>query len=164
MVRARVFGRLFTFLLAVAVIATVSMGGANAQELAGTKTSDAALLSGNKAAIPEDKEYDVSGRVVSALVYQYFIVTVDDAEDKKGKTFQGDAGGVTIPGVDFFWGTLHTPDLEKLYSDTVSFQYNAAATFLNINFFDSKGGRLGYVLAGAAGTVSGIGGGTGGWE
>ncbi len=44
-------------------------GRANAQELAGTKTSDAALLSGNKAAIPEDKEYDVSGRVVSALVY-----------------------------------------------------------------------------------------------
>ncbi|MBM4498978.1 VapA/VapB family virulence-associated protein [Rhodococcus hoagii] len=131
------------------------MGGANAQELAGTKTVGCGTSSPETGCHSEDKEYDVSGRVVSALVYQYFIVTVDDAEDKKGKTFQGDAGGVTIPGVDFFWGTLHTPDLEKLYSDTVSFQYNAAATFLNINFSTARANDLVTFLLVLLGTVSG---------
>ncbi|WP_238774471.1 virulence-associated protein VapB [Prescottella equi] len=107
----------------------------------------------------QEQQYDVHGNVISAAVYQKFHVY--GPEDM---VFDGDAGGLTIPGAGAFWGTLFTSDLQRLYKDTVSFQYNALGTYLNINFFDSSGGFLGHIQAGAVSAVVGVGGGSGSWH
>ncbi|BDC75044.1 virulence-associated protein VapL (plasmid) [Prescottella equi] len=113
-----------------------------------------------KVAAEQANSYSVHGLVTSLAVYQHFSLTVEGG----GKTFTGDSGGISIPGVAVLEGTLFTEDLQHLYSDTVSFEYNAVGPYLNINFFDSHGTLLGHVQSGSIGTVSGIGGGTGGWQ
>ncbi len=104
--------------------------------------------------------YSVHGLVTSLAVYQHFSLTVED----DGKTFTGDSGGISVPGVAVLKGTLFTEDLQRLYKDTVSFQYNAVGPYMNINFFDSHSTLLGHVQSGSIGTLTGIGGGTGGWR
>ncbi|BCN46627.1 virulence-associated protein VapO [Prescottella equi] len=113
-----------------------------------------------KATAERENTYSVHGLVTSLAVYQHFSVTVEDG----GKTFTGDSGGISIPGVAVLKGTLFTDDLQRLYNDTVSFEYNAVGPYMNINFFDSHGTLLGHVQSGSIGTLTGIGGGTGGWQ
>nr|ARM37711.1 virulence associated protein A [Prescottella equi] len=107
----------------------------------------------------QEQQYDVHGDVNSAVVYQRFHVF-----GPEGKVFDGDAGGLTLPGAGAFWGTLFTNDLQRLYKDTVSFQYNAGGPYLNINFFDSSGSFLGHIQSGGVSTVVGVGGGSGSWH
>ncbi|BCN46634.1 virulence-associated protein VapN [Prescottella equi] len=112
----------------------------------------------SQAAANQEQRYDVKGNVISAIFYQQFRV-----EGPQGKVFDGQAGGVTIPGGGAFWGSLFTGDLNRLYSDTASFEYNALGPYLNINFFDKNGVLLGHIQAGAVSSVVGVGGGTGSW-
>lgn len=104
--------------------------------------------------------YTVQGSVASFIFYQRF-----QAEVKGGKTFKGDAGGVSGPGGGGFWGTLYTDDIQRLYRDTISFQYNVQTAYLNINFFDRNSKFLGHIQAGGVSTlVVGVGGGSGSWK
>ncbi len=117
--------------------------------------------SGNVSAskVGEESNFAVRGVVVSALFYQHLEITVSG-----GETFDGDGGGLSVPGGGALWGTLFTRDLQRLYDETVSFEFNAAGLFVNVNFFDKDGILLGHVESGAVSTAVGIGGGTGRWH
>lgn len=101
----------------------------------------------------------VQGSVASAIFYFRFQVAVPG-----GKTFNGNAGGLSSPGGGGFWGDIYSNDLERLYRETVSFQFNATPAYLNINFFSSNHECLGSMHAGSVSIVSGVGGGSGSWH
>ena len=68
---------------------------------------------------------------------------------------------------DFFACAIEAvgmPDLEKLYRDTVSFEFNATSVYTSLVFFDSNHNVLGHFQAGAVSTVNGVGGGKGEWS
>ncbi|MEX5411051.1 VapA/VapB family virulence-associated protein [Atlantibacter hermannii] len=99
------------------------------------------------------------GSIASFIFYLRFQVTVSG-----GKTFNGEAGGLSSPGGGGFWGDIYTNDLGKLYRETVSFQFNATPVYLNINFFNKNHECLGSMHAGSVSIVSGVGGGSGSWS
>lgn len=104
------------------------------------------------------QQWAVHGVLASALVYQLLTLTVDG-----GEQFQGYAGGVSFPGGAAVWGTLFTDDIQRLYDQTASFQFNAVGPYLNVNFFDRHGTLLGHAQLGGVSSVIGIGGGSGTW-
>ncbi|REF28550.1 virulence-associated protein [Xenorhabdus cabanillasii] len=108
----------------------------------------------------ENKKYPAIGIVESFIFYIRFDIIINT--DKKH--FQGNAGGLTTPGIGSVFGNVHTDDLVKLYSDTVSFAFHATAITFNVLFFNSYSQTLGYFSGGAISIVSGIGGGTGSWS
>ncbi|MGW7366962.1 VapA/VapB family virulence-associated protein [Streptomyces sp. NPDC054841] len=102
--------------------------------------------------------YPATGKVASAIFYTRWGVTV-----KNGKTFTGNAGGIGSAGGGALFGDIYTDDIDALYRDTVSFQYNATALYVNVNFFNKSHKLLGHFEAGAVSTVLGTGGGKGSW-
>jgi len=79
-----------------------------------------------------------------------------------GKNFNGNAGGIAaIPG-GTGGGDIYTDDLARLYNDTVSFTYVAAAVYLGIQFYDADHILLGHYEGGGA-YAPGGGAGTGQW-
>nr|AFI49563.1 virulence associated protein E [Prescottella equi] len=112
-----------------------------------------------------EKQYPVHGFASSFIFYQTVSIIIDDdGRGGPGKTFEGEAGGITTPGAAGYAGVLFTSDLERLYRETVSFEYNAVGPYLNINLFAGDGGLLGHVQSGAISSLVGIGGGTGAWR
>jgi hypothetical protein len=103
--------------------------------------------------------YPAHGSVASFIFYLKFGVTVTD-----GKTFDGDAGGATTPGGGALFGDVYTDDLNALYSNTVSFEFNATPVYTSLLFFDGNSNLLGHFQAGAVSTIAGVGGGTGSWS
>jgi hypothetical protein len=103
--------------------------------------------------------YPATGSVASLLFYLKFQVVIKD-----GKTFNGNAGGISSPGGEALFGDLDTDDIEWLYAATHSFQFNATPVYLDINFFDSSSNFLGHLQSGGISTVLGTGGGTGDWS
>ena len=81
-----------------------------------------------------------------------------------GKKFGGNAGGLGSLGGGALMGDVYMDDLDKLYKNTVSFEYNATPVYTNVNFFDSDSNLLGHFQAGAVSVCSGIGDGTGSWS
>lgn len=104
--------------------------------------------------------YAANGSVASAIFYLKFQVTVNNG----GKTFNGHAGGIAIPGGGALFGTVYTDDINRLYSDTVSFEFQATSVYTSLLFFDSHSNLLGHYQAGAVSTVNGVGGGSGKWS
>lgn len=103
--------------------------------------------------------YAATGNVASFIFYLQFQVNIKD-----GKAFNGKAGGVSTPGGGALFGTVYTSDLDRLYRDTVSFQFTAlASVYLSIVFFDGHSNALGTFQAGGISTVNGTGGGSGHW-
>jgi hypothetical protein len=103
--------------------------------------------------------YPANGSVASFIFYLRFRVDVSG-----GKSFQGDAGGITTPGGGALFGDVYTDDINRLYSDTHSFQFTATPVYTALLFFDSHSNLLGHFQAGAVSIVAGTGGGTGGWS
>ncbi|HXH96948.1 MAG TPA: VapA/VapB family virulence-associated protein [Gaiellaceae bacterium] len=103
--------------------------------------------------------YPATGSVVSFIFYLQFQVTV-----KGGKTFNGKAGGVSTPGGGALIGDVYTDDLEALYANTVSFEFNATPVYTSLLFFDGSSKLLGHFQAGAVSIVAGLGGGSGDWS
>ena len=60
-------------------------------------------------------------------------------------------------------GDVYTNDLERLYSDTVSFEFQATPVYTSLLFFDKHSNLLGHFQAGSVSIVTGIGGGSGSW-
>jgi hypothetical protein len=103
--------------------------------------------------------YAATGSVASLLFYLQFQVNI-----KAGKSFNGKAGGISTPGGGALFGDVYTDDIDRLYSSTTSFQFNATPVYLNINFFDGHSNFLGHLQSGGISTVLGVGGGSGNWS
>lgn len=103
--------------------------------------------------------YGAKGSVASMVFYLQFQVAVTG-----GKTFNGKAGGISSPGGGALFGDIYTDDINRLYSSTASFQFNATPVYTNLNFFDSHSNFLGSFQSGSVSTVLGTGGGSGSWS
>ena len=104
-------------------------------------------------------KYSANGSVASMIFYLRYRVDVSS-----GKTFEGQAGGISSPGGGALYGDIYTDDINRLYRDTVSFQFNATPVYTNLNFFDSHSNFLGSFQSGSVSTVLGTGGGKGSWS
>jgi Rhodococcus equi virulence-associated protein len=82
----------------------------------------------------------------------------------KGKSFNGNAGGVSSPGGGALFGDVYTDNIDNLYANTVSFEFQVTPVYLSILFFDGNSNLLGHFQSGAVSIVTGIGGGTGHWS
>lgn len=102
-----------------------------------------------------------TGSVASLVFYLRFNVTV---KGTGGKSFTGDAGGLTSPGGGALIGDVYTDDMSKLYSDTVAFQFTCTPVYSSLLFFDKNHKLLGHFQAGSVSTVLGTGGGSGSWS
>lgn len=105
------------------------------------------------------KSYPATGSVASLIFYLKFQVNITG-----GKSFNGNAGGASTPGGGALIGDVYTSDLNRLYNDTKSFQFNATPVYTSIIFFDGSSNVLGTFQCGAVSTVAGIGGGSGSWS
>ncbi|NDO91435.1 VapA/VapB family virulence-associated protein [Cellulosimicrobium composti] len=103
--------------------------------------------------------HSAQGSVASMIFYLQVAVDIEG-----GKRFRGHAGGISTPGGGGAWGDVYTDDLDRLYSSTKSFQFNATPVYFNVNFFDKSSHLLGHFQAGAFSTALGTGGGTGSWS
>lgn len=106
-----------------------------------------------------DTSYAANGSVASFIFYLEFGVNVTG-----GKSFRGKAGGVSSPGGGALFGDVYTDDIDRLYRDTVSFEFQGTPVYLSILFFDNNSNLLGHFQAGAVSTVTGVGGGSGSWS
>ncbi|MDB5033590.1 MAG: virulence-associated family protein [Chlorobi bacterium] len=105
------------------------------------------------------QSYPATGSVASLIFYLKFQVSV-----KGGKTFDGNAGGISSPGGGALFGDVYTDDINRLYNNTVSFEFQGTPVYLSILFFDKNSNLLGHFQAGAVSTVLGVGGGSGKWS
>lgn len=103
--------------------------------------------------------YPATGSVASLVVW-----TKCQCSIKGGKTFDGSAWGVTVPGGGALFGDVYTDDLDALYAKTSSFVLIAAYAYTTFIFLDDHGNALGSFQAGSVSTVGGEGGGSGHWK
>ncbi|MBW2938153.1 VapA/VapB family virulence-associated protein [Aureisphaera sp. CAU 1614] len=83
------------------------------------------------------------------------------------KSFTGNAGGIGFVGGGSTNGDIYLASgvsINELLNNTTSFQFNSAAVYLNVNFFDTNSKFLGSYQGGGIGTCPGTGGGTGVWS
>jgi hypothetical protein len=127
---------------------------------------DIALVSSGLRAAQEGKQYPAKANVISAIFYLRFQIetTADRKYGNPIKTFTGNAGGISSPGGGALFGTVFTKDIELLYAETRSFQFNASPVMLNVNFFGKGSKFLGNFMSGGVSTVGGTGGGSGHWK
>jgi hypothetical protein len=111
------------------------------------------------AILSSQTKYSANGSVASAIFYLRFQVSI-----KGGKTFNGNAGGISSPGGGALFGDVYTDDVNALYANTHSFAFQSTPVYLSIQFFDKHSKLLGHFQSGAVSTVAGTGGGTGGWS
>ncbi|MCG6658011.1 VapA/VapB family virulence-associated protein [Halomonas campisalis] len=112
-----------------------------------------------EALVTSEKAYGATGSVASLIFYLQFQVNITD-----GKTFDGHAGGASSPGGGALFGHVYTNDLDRLYRDTVSFEFQSTPVYLSVLFFDRHSKLLGHFQSGAVSIVTGIGGGKGSWS
>ncbi len=123
------------------------------------KVDDATIASVKKGLAATTASYGANGSVASMIFYLKFQVNI-----KNGKSFNGNAGGVSSPGGGALFGDVYTDDINKLYSDTVSFQFNCTPVYTSLLFFDKHSNLLGHFQSGSVSTVLGTGGGSGHWS
>ena len=112
-----------------------------------------------KALTADTSTYPANGSVVSMIFYLKFQVNVSG-----GKSFNGNAGGISTPGAGALFGDVYTDDINALYANTVSFQFTATPVYLSLLFFDNNSNLLGHFQCGAVSIVTGVGGGSGHWS
>ncbi|AMD01606.1 VapA/VapB family virulence-associated protein [Halomonas chromatireducens] len=112
-----------------------------------------------KTLVASRKSYPAKGSLASLIFYLKFQLNITD-----GKSFDGHAGSASSPGGGTFFGHVYTDDLERLYRDTVSFEFQATPVYLSILYFDSHSKLLGHFQTGAVSIVTGVGGGKGKWH
>ncbi|BET95207.1 VapA/VapB family virulence-associated protein [Xenorhabdus taiwanensis] len=114
-----------------------------------------------KMASLKTETYSAGGQVESLIFYLTFDMHLDLAGSK---AFRGTAGGLTTPGIAVFQGILLTDDLNTLYSDTVSFVFDASPIAFSLFFFDSNNYLTGSFGGLAISLIAGTGGGKGSWS
>ncbi|WP_300565921.1 VapA/VapB family virulence-associated protein [Flavobacterium sp.] len=125
------------------------------------KLDDQAISSVKKQLLAATTSYPANGSVASFMFYLQFQVTITSSG---GKTFNGKAGGISTPGGGALFGDVYTDDINRLYANTVSIQFNCAFAYTSILFFDGNSNLLGHFESGSVSTVAGVGGGTGSWS
>ncbi|MBC8950490.1 MULTISPECIES: VapA/VapB family virulence-associated protein [Xenorhabdus] len=105
--------------------------------------------------------YSAGGQVESFIFYLTFYLHLDFVGKK---AFRGKAGGLTTPGLATIQGFVLTDNLDTLYSDTVSFAFQASPVTFSLHFFDSHSRALGSFAGLAISLITGVGGGTGSWS
>jgi len=123
------------------------------------KLADKQIEAVKKTLLSTTNAYHATGSVVSMIFYLQFQVNIDN-----GKSFNGKAGGISSPGGGALIGDVYTDDLERLYRDTVSFEFNCTPVYTSLIFFDSHSNCLGSYQSGSISTVAGVGGGSGKWS
>lgn len=106
--------------------------------------------------------YGASGSLVSLIFYIKAQCNING-----GKSFNGDAGGISIPGGGALIGDVYLENastLDELYTKTSGFAFTATPVYTAFYFLDSNNIVLGHFQAGSVSTVAGAGGGSGGWS
>lgn len=103
--------------------------------------------------------FSASGSVLSLVLYNRFEI------DCNGFRFWGDAGGLSFPGMSALVGTVYTANFTYLTNATQGFSFAAAVPYLQINFIEpNSSATIGVFRAANIGSISGGGGGSGGWR
>ena len=117
-----------------------------------------------KTMMAETQGYSANGSITGFIFYFRITVQVTDTS-VPDKQFTGNAGGIgSAGGGALIGGTVYTSDINGLYANTVSFQYNATPVAVNVNFFDKNSNLLGYFFCAAVSTIASVGGGSGSWS
>lgn len=124
------------------------------------KLDDKTISSVKNQILTATTAYPANGSVASFIFYLQFQVTIKNG----GKTFNGKGGGISSPGGGALYGDVYTDNINLLYSNTVSMQFNCAFAYTSILFFDKNSNLLGSFQSGSVSTVAGIGGGSGSWS
>lgn len=124
------------------------------------KLDDKTISSVKKQILSATTSYPANGSVASMIFYLQFQVIITNG----GKTFNGKGGGISSPGGGALFGDVYTDDINRLYSDTVSMQFNCAFAYTSVLFFDKNSNLLGSFQSGSVSTVAGVGGGSGSWS
>ena len=103
--------------------------------------------------------YGAKGSIASLVIWMKCQCTVTG-----GKTFDGSAWGISVPGGGALFGDVYTSDINALYANTVSFTLVCTPVYTTFIFNDVHGNALGSFQAGSISTVSGTGGGSGSWS
>jgi hypothetical protein len=105
-------------------------------------------------------KYPATGSFVSAVIYYHFWVNLTD----QNKQFNGNAGGVGVPGGGAMVGDVYTDDLDRLIKETKNFQFGTTPLYFELTFFTDGHDYLGTFQAGGIGIALGTGGGNGKWS
>lgn len=105
-------------------------------------------------------KYPAGGYVWSALIYTGWAAAIYGSH----RAFKGRAWGIAVPGGGTLFGEIYSDDLDRLYRDTKSFTFTAAAAYTAIYFFDENSQYLGSFQGGSISNVIGTGGGSGEFE
>jgi hypothetical protein len=106
--------------------------------------------------------FPASAGYYSALFYYHVGVTFIPPT---GHAFTGNGSGIGIPfPISFTGGAVFTDDLPGLLANTVSFQFDGAPGFFNVNFFDNNSNLLGSFVGAGINFLLGVGGGAGSWS
>ena len=125
------------------------------------KLEGAKIESAVKALAATTSKFPANGSVASFIFYLEFQVKITSPG---GKTFNGKAGGLTSPGGGALFGDVYTDDINRMYENTKSFQFNCTPVYTSLLFFDGQSNLLGHFQSGSVSTVLGVGGGTGSWK
>ena len=125
------------------------------------KLDDQVISSVKKQLLAATTSYPAHGSVASFIFYLQFQISITSPG---GKTFNGKGGGFSTPGGGALYGDVYTDDINRLYSSTVSMQFNCAFAYTSVLFFDGNSNLLGHFESGSVSTVAGVGGGSGSWS
>jgi Rhodococcus equi virulence-associated protein len=104
--------------------------------------------------------YSAIGNVTGYVFYLDWTIHITG-----GMTFYGRSGGATsLAGPCALAGSVVTSDINALYNNTRTIEFNAATAPVNVNFFDGNGGLLAYFTGAAGSPFVGVGGGSGSWS
>lgn len=105
--------------------------------------------------------YYAKGNFQSIVFYLHCHIIIPS---QNAMQFNGNAGGITGIGGGIIFGDVYTNDLDRLFSNTISFQYNILSVYTTLLFFDAYSNLLGHFQSGGFSTTGlGTGGGSGGW-
>jgi hypothetical protein len=104
-------------------------------------------------------KYPANGSITGFIFYFRIQVNVTG-----GKSFNGNAGALGTVGGGALFGDVYTDDINELYNNTVSFQFQSTPVYFSILFFDGNSKLLGHFQSGAVSTIVAVGGGTGNWS
>ncbi len=117
------------------------------------------INSGVQVLAAQTTAYPANGSIASMIIYMKCQCTI-----KGGKTFDGDAWGISIPGGGALMGDVYTDNINALYANTTNFDLIATSVYTTFIFKDKNGNVLGSFQAGSVSTVNGTGHGSGSWS
>ncbi|CAM1343012.1 VapA/VapB family virulence-associated protein [Tenacibaculum aestuarii] len=116
----------------------------------------------DSASLKAASAYGAHGALASLVFYVKAQCSINN-----GKTFNGNAWGISFPGGGALFGDVYLSNagsLDQLYKETTSFTFTATPVYTAFYFFDKNSKLLGHFQAGSVSTATGTGGGSGSWS